>query len=233
MKIIKGPTVTQIRIFPQDAIPYTDLAIRKNFDQFREKFSFSKTEIPFPFYELGAPKIINLSGGSITVDDESILINSLNFDERKIVFIIEAPSDKADKAFNIIGEELRDIDRYKNFSASNYLVKTEETECTVHLNIDYHRFFSRQFISFIKKSVAKHSEQPLRKLALKSLCFEISFEQRKTLEDVRISIVPKPFTIEPRFATREEDKIFYTRSPYDSETHLRLLKELESLFTKG
>lgn len=233
MKLIKGPIVTQVRIFPQDTIPYTDLAIRKNFDRFKEKFSFSKAEIPFPFYEPAAPKVINLSGGSVNIDNESFLIRSLNFDERKIVLIIEAPSDRADRVFDAIGEELKGIDRYKNFSPSNYLIKTEETECTVHLDIDYHRFFSRKFLSFIKRSITKYPQQPLRKVTLKSLSFEISFKQDKILEEVRISIVPKPFVIEPRFATREEDKIFYTRSPYDSKTHLRLLRELESLFTKG
>ena len=233
MKIIKGPTVTQVRIYPQDTIPYTDLAIRKKFDQFREKFSFSRMEIPSSFYEPGAPKIINLSGGSITIDNETILINSLNFEERKIVLIIEASSDKADKAFDIIGEELKSIDRYKNFSSSSYLIKTEETECTVQLNIDYYRFFSRQFNSFIKRTVVRSPKQPARKISLKNLSFEISFKQDKMLEDVRILMVPKLFTIEPRLGTREEERVFFTRSPNDSETHLKLLSELEILFAKG
>lgn len=236
MRIIKGPTVTQIRIFLQDTIPYTDLAIGKNFDQFKQKFFFAKAEIPFPFYEPGAPKVIKFSGGSVNIDNESFLIKSLNFDERKIVLIIEASSDRADRVFDAIGEELKGIDRYKNFSPSNYLIKTEETECAVHLDIDYCRFFSRKFLSFVKKSITKYPQQPLskvRKVTLKSLSFEISFKQDEILEDMRISIVPKPFVIEPRVATREEDKIFYTRSPYDSETHLRLLRELESFFTKA
>jgi len=232
MKLIKGPTVTQIRIFPQDTIPYTDLAIGKNFDRFKEKFSFSKAEVPFPFYEPGVPKIINFSGGNINIDNESFLIRSLNFDERKIVLVIEAPSDRVDRAFDTIGEELKGIDRYNNFSPSNYLIKTEETECIVYLNIDYYHFFSRKFLSFIKTSITKYSQQPLRKVTLKNLSFEISFKQDKILEDMRISIAPKPFVIEPRFATREEDKIFYTRSPYGSERHLKLLTELEALLQK-
>lgn len=232
MKIVKGPIVTQIRIFSQDSIPYSDLAIRKNFDRFKERFLFSSTEIPFPLHDARAPKIINLSGGSIIVEDESFLIRSLNFDERKISLVIEAPFDKADKAFDIIGEELSAIDRYKNFVVSDYLIKTEETQCTVHLDVDYHRFFSQRFISFIKRQVLKYSKRTPRKVTLKSLNFEIAFRQDKELEDVRISIAPKLFTIEPRTATREEDRIFYTRSPYDSATHLKVLTDLESLFIK-
>jgi len=53
------------------------------------------------------------------------------------------------------------------------------------------------------------------------------------LEDVGILIVPKLFTIEPRLSTREEERVFYTRSPNDSEMHLRLSSELEMLFAKG
>lgn len=232
MKIIKGPIVTQIRIFPQDTIPYADLAIRKNFDGFKERFSFSRAETPFPLYEEGTPNIINLSGGSIIVKNESLLIRSLNFDERKIGLVIEAPSDKAEKVFDMIGKELSNIDRYKNFVVSDYLIKTEETKCTVHLNVDYHRFFSQRFIPFIKKQATKYFKHIPRKITLKNLSFEIDFEQDKALEDVRISIAPKLLTIEPRAATGEEDRIFYTRSPYDSATHLKLLTELELLFIK-
>lgn len=233
MRIIKGPTVTQVRIFPQDTIPYTDLAIKSNFDRFKEKFSFSRVEMPPLLHEPGVLKVINLSGGNINIDNEPFLIKSLNFEDRKIILVIEASSDKADRTFDAIEEELKSIDRYANFSVSNYLIKTEGTECIIYLDIDYHRFLSRQFLSFIKKDIAKYSKQPLRSVSLKNFSFEISFKPNKSLEDMHISIVPKLLTIEPRFATREEDRIFYTRSPCDSGSHLKLLAELEVLLQKS
>ncbi|MCD6398952.1 MAG: hypothetical protein J7L08_03445 [Candidatus Aenigmarchaeota archaeon] len=232
MRIIKGPTVTQVRIYPQDWIPYIDLAIWEKFNQFKEKFVFSNEEIPFPLYKPDTPKIVILEGGSVILDDEQILIHSLMLEERKITLIIETSSDKADLAFNKIANALKEIDSYKNFDPAKYLIKTEGTECTAQLDIDYHRFLSRQFNSFIKKQLPKYMKQKTTKITLKSFSFEIFFEQDKKLQEESISIAPKMLTIEPRKTTKEEDRTFYTISPCDSFTHFELLKQLEKNFKK-
>jgi hypothetical protein len=43
------------------------------------------------------------------------------------------------------------------------------------------------------------------------------------------SYEPKLFTIEPRFGSRPDDRIYYTQSPTDSETHRRLLEQFEEM----
>lgn len=230
MNIVRGPRVAQVRIYPQDAIPIKQYAIQTYVENIKNKFSFTNVQIPFPLHDMSTPNIVEFINGNIIISKSSILIYRISLDDRRIIIDAEASSDKIDMIYNIVEKEIINIDNTGYFKTTKCLLKVDETSCTVHLNINYGQILSKQIRDFLKDDVSKYSMFNISNISLKSLSFEISYEQNKDFQKKNISLVPKLLTIEPRTLSAEEDNIFFTSSPFDSNTHMKLLTDLESRF---
>ena len=231
MKEIKDIAVVQIRIFPEDSIPYQLLGLPGKLKELKDKFKFAADDIPFPLYQLDTPKVILLRGGELIIENKTVLITLLAFDGRKITLEVAGRSNEADRVFLELANFITSMVERELLSEQRVLTKTEETECTLKLNVDYWEIFSDKMKGFIRNELYQMFERPIVSLAPKKLSFEVIYEQDPSLQRHNISYSPKNFVVEPRANVPLEDKTFYTHSPFDSETHLKLVESFEKDFS--
>lgn len=229
MKIIEI-SATQIRIFKEDTIPYHILLKPDKIKNLVERLAFQSHEIPFPISDVNAPRILNLRAGEVKINQKSIFIYYLNFENRKVVAKIKGTTHDAITAFEEISSILCEIIDGLSLHFSNVILKSDETECVAQLDIDYYSLFSPKLKKFLKTNLMSKLSEKAESVVPKQFSFEIRFFQPQKYSKYNITLSRKIFTLEPRPNTSLEDRIFYTKSPCPSETHLELLKEIEEIF---
>jgi len=231
MKNIQNLHVTQVRIFPEDTIPYQIFSLPEKVKQFKDRYHFAGEEIPIPLQLPGAPKLIIFQMGEVKIEDSSTIIDQLQFEGRKMVLEVAASSNVADMVFLDIADFVNKMAGNASLSEERTLTKTEETKCTVFLQIDYWEVFSDKTKWFIKDDLQKAFDRPVFATNPSKLTFEIIFDQDIDLfRKHRIHFVPKPLTIEPREGIPFDEQTYFTCSPFGSEVHLRLIEAFEKLF---
>ncbi len=230
MKKIKSLKVVQIKIFPPDYIPYFYLLRPEFIDQVTKRFKFQKHAMPFNPYQKDAPKILHFNGGEFNLEGTKILIQRLHFEDRRIILEALTSSNNTTKIFNSISKEIKKFDPLKSFESSDAQFETQETDCVALLNVDYSKIYSKEFNSFISKEIAPILEHKFFDIRPKALSFEIHFEPDEKLSKNNITLSPKTLTIEPSPGHTLEEKLFYSKSPFDSDTHFKLLNAFEKEF---
>jgi|GEM_PF-2533818 len=230
MKDLKELTVTQIRIFPADYIPYSYLLRREFIDYVCSKYNFQHHEIPFEKIPGDVPRVMIFSSGEYKIDKKKVIIKRLSFENRRILTEITCPSKTAVLIFNTIARDIRKFDMDEQFKASSIDFFSEETSCIVTLNIDFMKVYSTKFKSFLSKDFLNILPHKYFEIYPKSFRFEVGFETEEKLMKKRISLAPKQLVIEPRTERPIDDQVFFTSSPCDTNTHLEILKSFEKTF---
>jgi hypothetical protein len=136
-------------------------------------------------------------------------------------------SNEADGVFGNIITHINKISSKCRMDEQMCQLKTQETKCVVGLDIDFWNVFSEEMKSFIQKEAPQPLKYPLRSIEPKNLSFEATFQQTESLQEDRITLAPKKITIEPQTGIPLSKGLFYTQSPFDSETHLKLILAFE------
>lgn len=234
MKNIHSLTVGQIRIFPEDTIPYKIFSLPDKLKQLRDHYHFTNEEVPIALHIPGSPKLIIFSAGEAKCRDKSIIVDRIAFEDRKITLEVTGTSEEADVIFSDLANFINKMAGNSLLDEEKYLIKSEETKCIAELDIDYWDIFNERTKRFVKNNLTKMLPMPIVSIEPKKLSFGINFEQDlDLLQKQRIRISEKPFTIEPRTGIPFEDKVFYTESPCDSDTHLNLITTFESIFSQS
>lgn len=230
MKDIKDLHVTQIRIFPVGTIPYSILCVPTKLNKLKDFFHFGSQEIPFPLHDPSTPNVLIFNSGEVAIDSKELVIDKVIFDGRKISLEVSGDSRQADSAFQQIAKFINELTN-SSLDEEKCLVKTNETRCMVNLDLNFWDIFDEEIKTFIKSDLSPNLRSPILSIEPKRMTFEIIFKQVEDLEKEKIALSPKPFTIEPHETTPLEKRIFHTHSPFDSDTHFRVLKGFESTFS--
>jgi hypothetical protein len=231
MKDIKELIVFQVRIFPVDYIHYNYILRSDYINHMSKKFNFHKHEMPFEAFQKNTPNILIFHGGEYNYQGNKIIIQRLAFEDRRIILETLTSSKVAKKIFDSIATETRKFDPLKNFKRTDSVFFAEETSCVSHLKIDYMRIYSKNFINFIDNKFANLLEHKYFEIAPKTLSFEVRFQQDNELLNKRaITLSPKLLIIEPKAGNPLSEKVFFTKSPFDSDTHLQLIENFETAF---
>lgn len=229
---IKELKVTQVRIFPLDYIPYAYLMRSDFIEHMKGEYKFRKHEMPFEFFQEGVPNILGFLGGRYVFEEKKIIITRLHFDNRRIIFEVSSPTEIANRIFAAIIEDIKQFEPAGTFEVSNLSFQSEETSCLLTLDVDFMNIYSRKMRTFIKKSFTPLLKNKYLEIRPKSMSFEVDFEPDKALmKQHRVSLSPKTLVIEPRDGESLDKRIFLTKSPFDSNTHLELLGEFEKTFS--
>jgi hypothetical protein len=176
MKNIQDLHVVQIRIFPRNTIPYEVFSVSERQKQFKEKFHFSTAQIPFPLLAAG-PKVILFESGEIELEERRIIINRLNFEDRKMVLEIVGGSADADAIFGEIASNINVLSNQNRLDEGKCIIKTQETNCAVTLDIDFWDVFSGDMKRFIQNDLSQMIALPTLSINPKKLSFEVTFKQ--------------------------------------------------------
>lgn len=226
MKNIADLTVTQVRIYPLDCVPFAELRVPTNATKVKDCFAFGAVQSD-PF---GAQLIF--SSGLFNHRGKSFNILSMIFESRKITIQLRGPSTVADALYSAVTKVLGSIMSRVGDPKFDPLLKVEETACVATLNLDFKDFVSRSLWRFVqnegKESLGTKYGRP-KSVAFKNLSFEIRYEPvNPQLEEYDVVLANKFLTIEPRVGTPQSERRFFTSSPTDSETHISILEGLEA-----
>jgi hypothetical protein len=194
-----------------------------------DRFTFQKHEIP-PFQEAETPRVLNFRSGEIEIEGNLVVIDQLNFLERRILVKIIGSTHELNSVFTAISSTLEDILDGFSLVSQKAILQTDQTDCMIELDIDYMSLFSLKFRKFIKNNLPKKIPYKVDIVTPKRLTFELSFIQPIEYRGRNIALSPRLFTIEPRENTALGDRIFFTSSPCPSDVHISLIKEFEEAF---
>jgi len=229
MREIRELVVKQIRIFPIDEIGFQSLQRQNAIKQIQEKYSLKFNPIMFEDFSGEQPNIV-FKNGEYQHKNKPYLIELLSIEPRRILIHMCSNSKIADSFFTNLRDLLISLDLREGKSTYKPLLKSEETECVVKFDFCYKDIFKNSpiydFNDYLTKNITSHACKI--EVLPSALRFRISYLQLPdSLKKQKVTLDEKYFVIEIRTRTSYEDQIYFTFSPTDTETHFKLLNELE------
>lgn len=227
MKEVRILVTTQIRLFPPDTVPVPKLVLGQHREAIRSLFDFQNVE---PVVRRDA--VAGLTFNTGTYKPDSVVIESVSIEERRIVVKAHGKTEIASAVYRAVQARLEELSDGRKMQE---ILCTHETESSVVLDIPFERLFSDSFLSFLHKSAAKYTRNEWsQNLILPSnLKFTVRYKVTDdNLVKSHITLAPKDLTIEPRVQSSPEDRLYWITSPTDTETHFKLIDDLEQALVR-
>lgn len=222
MREIRNLVTTQIRLFSPDLIPLIKLSHPEFGKKFQALFEFQAIE---PFAPQGTISGIQFLGG--LDKSSSTIIESVSIESRRIQVKVQGKSVVAKSVFETLSEQITSLNDGKSLSE---IVCAHETGSSVVLDFFFEQLLSEKLNYFLKKSATKYMENRWSEALI--LPTNLKFSVRFKLNDDQliksnIALSPKELIIEPRLQSSPDEKLFWIASPTDTDTHFKLIEDLE------
>lgn len=210
----------QRRLFAPDAIPWTYLATESNRQLLQQHFRFAAVNLlPDPAQAQIAAIMGEFIDEGGTHPVQQLLIGP-NFAE----FQVTGPSHVADAFFENVAAFIGKVGPESAFANPSEHAKTYQTIVIARLNFPYDALLSTSLRGILRDAKSQLSRKDADvALDLERLSWRVTYKPR----DTNIQYLPRELRIEPRNASLPDDRLYYTQSPSDFETHMGLLTALE------
>lgn len=227
MKEITDLTVTQVRVFAVDTIPFRRMGTKSCTDRIKNDFRINevRTDLVSP----GVGSIV-FEIGELEQEGSTIVTNRIVVEPRRIILDVAGTSRQASQVYALLLKSMESTTGMNLTKLRSPMIVSETTQCVAALEFPFDSLLADSFTRFIHDSVTKTASTKIAKASLTPLVleFQVNYDVKaKTLIEHKISLSPKRLTIAPRGSTPLEQKRYFTSSPFDSDTHLRLLQDLE------
>lgn len=229
MKNIIDLVVNQIRIFPVDIIPLGLINTKSCVERIRDTLSVSEVGV-LPSIE--GKDVIVFRKGELKEDNELVVINKVEVEPRRIIIEVAGTSKAANKVYELFMSSLTDLTNIDLGSLQSPLLLAETTRCVVTLDFTFEELFNRSFVEFLNKKVKQEATNAAAEGLVRPLAAiaEISYRVKgEALVNNKISMNPKQLTIAPRPGAPLDDKKYVISSPFNSDTHIKLIEELNKV----
>ena len=237
MKDITNLTVTQIRVFPVDVVPLSHIGTKTCIERIRQDLSVSEIG-PVPM--IGGPGPIVFLKGEIKqkdkVVDKVVVINRVAVEPRRILLEVVGTSNHANQVYDALLSSMHAAAKIDLETLRAPLLMAETTQCVATLDFNFESLFSAAFMQVLSNRLKKEATSKVARGSVAPVLAEaeISYEIKDaSLTQNRITMSPKKFTIAPRAGTPLESRRYLLSSPFDSDTHLEVFRELEEAITKS
>lgn len=198
----------------------------------REDFYVTQVEsIP----SLDGPGIIVFSKGEMKKAKKTVVINRLVFESRRIVLEVAGTSKESNQVYDAV---LSSIDTVAGIDSSQLrepIITSDTAQCIVTLDFDFQSLFRDSLVEFMNNRVKRQATSKIVKALVvpRAAEFEISYEiTDDAVSKNRVTFSPKRLVIAPREGMPREARRYFISSPFDSDTHLKLIRELEAEISK-
>lgn len=221
MKAVTAMYVQQTRLFAPDVVPYRLVITSFGANRLRQALGFGSTNwqenLEYVFQD-----------GTVEHQGNTIPVTWASFHDRRIVVQVLGDSGAAHTAYSAISEVL--IELAPGFRGATPLASTEETSCAAQLDFDWTVLFNPALVDHVSQRAREFSsEQVERFIKGISVRFTLGIGiKRKELSEHGITLFDQSIIVEPRADTPLSERTYHTYSPCDSDTHLRLVSELEA-----
>jgi hypothetical protein len=231
MKNIKFIKTTLIMLFPADDIDFFGINSEISIQKLISNYSLNKVPAT-PQFLLQNNQLV-LQNGIFQNDNVKYIIEQIVIEERKIIISILSSSDISNIFFEDFKKQLIALDFRKEKGHYEPLISTYETICILKLDIDLNHLISRFENDKVEKIISKKQTNKAKiQLIPSSLRFQITYKDiPEKLVKNKITMSDKYLVLELREKTDPEDKIFYTASPTDTETHFEILEAIKAMLS--
>lgn len=225
---IQRITATQIIIVDFDEIPLTLLAHGPNLEALAKLHGFRGAEV---LTERESNKIrVFCHNGVFEHGDHESPVERLELQDRKIQFKMHSSSSEADAFFESLVAFLSSLAPATHESYLRPMVKSEESEIVCHLAVPIETLYSPTYFDFMTSVSTEMAGSEIATAHVKpgGFTFIVDFVLKdRRLEDQRITLSRKEIRLEPRKGHSPADQVYYSKAPFDTDTHIRLLEMLE------
>jgi hypothetical protein len=223
-EIIQVYTVAR-RVFQPDSVPWPLITLPTNLQKLKERYKFGEL-VQGP--EVGEICPIIATAGEFSNSGLLSPVQQVIMEPN----MIQTQTASDDKGEAILFSDL--VSWFGELKGGALTLaeraKTFQTIAIVKIDVDFTEMVSEKMLSYLSEAVApaiKTSDADAE-IELQSLSWRISYRSHST----DIAYLPKAFAIEPRNGTSASEKVYYTISPTDYTTHMKVLSEFEKRFGK-
>ena len=230
MKQPRELRVLQIRVFETDVLGYASFRVQQALHEIRSRYGFGTA--PGPDLAVSAPLLFAF--GKFVHDGTDYLINTLIIEDRRVLLDLTAGSEVCSAFFEDLREVLCGLDLRKPSTPYEPMLRVEETTCVAEFDFELDQLLSNPLREFAGDLNAAVQLQDTSVLLVPSIIrFSIRYmDVAEELKRHQVSLLDKDFRIELRANTDPADRVYFTHSPLDSDTHLRLVRDLEQAIVK-
>lgn len=212
-----------------DVVPLGVITTKSCVEKIREALSIGEVEIR-PFIE--GKNIIVFHRGELRRKKQVIIVNKIEVDPRRIIVEVEGTSRDGTEVYEAFLSAVAVIANVDSQNLRAPLLVAETTQCVVTLDFAFDSLFSKAFIKFLNNRVKKEACSNFVRASVRPLAatVEITYEiTNSALIDNKITMNPKQFSITPRPGAPFDARRYLISSPFDSDTHLKLVDELNGM----
>ncbi len=182
------------------------------------------------FNEFQADDKLMLQHGIFKDQNQDCAITRLVIEERRLLLDLEGSSKDGEKIFHFIKQFLVDLAGKDDPMYLMPVVMTQESEIVARMNIDIYSFFSKKFVesmNILGDTIGELNAET--KINPASITYISQFIPKNSLlDDYRISLTRKEIIFGLRPGSPISEKMFYSRMPLDTDTHIHFLTQLET-----
>ena len=211
-----------------EEIPILELLQTEATTKFRDFFGFTGGET---FQSGDQRPSIQFVLGKANVEDEEINITNVKIEDRRILILVEGNSEDADKVWVQLRTYFARMAQVEDDTYLDPLLIARESVIITKMDITIEDLVNPMYLKFVNEDVVGAAKSDLANAwsQLNLLTFNISYEpvDSKHLEQVRIGLSRKEFSISPRTGYPLSEKVFFSSGPFDTDTHIKLLEKFE------
>ncbi len=231
MKNIVDLIVNQIRVFPVDIVPFGLINTKSCVEKIKDTLSISEVGVLPP---IEGKAIIVFRKGELKENNELVVINKVEVDPRRIIIEVAGTSKAGNKVYELFMSSLTALTNLDLESLRSPLLLAETTRCVVTLDFAFEELFNHSFTEFLNDRVEKAATNNVVEGLVRPLAAitEITYQIKdEALVKNKISMNPKQLTIAPRPGAPLDERKYIISSPFNSDTHMKLIEELNKAIT--
>jgi len=227
MENVTNLHVLQWRVFAPDVVPYHLIITPWGTDFLKHVFGFREAD----WNREGADYVFQDGTYKPEGEGEPTVIPSLAFNDRRIAVQVRGGSDAAAAVYVAVAQALAQLS--PAFPEVHPLLMSEDTSCVARLDFDWTALLNPALLEHVAEWVTVAARDEVES-AIKgiSVRFTVGAMPSKKLVEYGVSVYDRTIAVEPRADVPLSEQTYFTYSPCDSDTHLKLIAQLETSLSK-
>jgi hypothetical protein len=223
MENITNMYVMQSRVFAPDAVPYRLIITPFGTNFLRQELGFreaswNQENLDYVFQD-----------AALEYNEIMVPITWLGFNDRRIVIQVQGNSDAAHAAYSAVSLALAKL--ASEFQYATPVLFNEETSCTAKLNFEWTALLNPALVDQVSKKLSELSAADDVRAITKDVTVRFAIGAAATdsnLSGYGITRFDQTIAIEPKTGAPLSERLYFTYSPLDSDSHLRFVAGIET-----
>ena len=228
------PEVKQVftiirRLYSPVAVPWNELLLSTNLVRLGETYKFKEVGQAAPTGQETTTALV-AKAGEFALSENVVPILQLTIQPNLVEAQIAAETERSDAFVQDLEKFLMALNPNKKSELEQYTT-THQTIAIVKLAVPFEDLLSDRLRGFLAEKARTMLTLPDAEphIQLSHLSWQVTFRT----ESNDYIYQPKMLAIEPRAGSKPSEQLYFTHSPTEFATHMKLLQELEATFASS